>query len=124
MSPRPLPSLLCLLFLSPVLCAPPKVVVFVLGDDIGHASAGWAAGSPAASAGPGGASLTPRLDALAASGAILDNAVSAFWCTPARSALLTGRLPVHVQQGQDFPETQTAGIPRNMTALAQLFKRK
>ena len=102
---------------------PPRVVLIVLGDDVGHASAGWSRGSPAATAGPGGRSLTPRLDALAGSGAILDNAVSAFWCTPARSALLSGRLPMHVQQGQDFPETQTAGIPRNMTTLATYFKR-
>ena len=102
---------------------PPRVVLIVLGDDIGHASAGWAAGSPAATAGPGGGSLTPRLDALAGSGVVLDNAISAFWCTPARSALLSGRLPMHVQQGQDFPETQTAGIPRNMTTLATYLKR-
>ena len=98
--------------------APPRVIIFVLGDDIGCGSAGWARGSPARTAGPGGGSLTPRLDALAASGAVLDNAVSAFWCTPARSALLTGRLPVHVQMGQDFPETPSAGIPRAMTTIA------
>ena len=48
-------------------------------------------------AGPGGGSLTPHLDSLAHSGVILDAAVSAFWCTPARASLLTGRLPVHVQ---------------------------
>ena len=96
----------------------PRVIVFVLGDDIGYGSAGWAAGSSARTAGPGGASLTPRLDALAADGAVLDAAVSAFWCTPARSSLLTGRLPVHVQMGQDFPETPSAGIPRNMTTWA------
>ena len=34
---------------------PPRVVLIVLGDDIGYASAGWAAGSPAATAGRSGA---------------------------------------------------------------------
>ena len=99
--------------------SPPRVIVFILADDIGVGSVGFAAGSAAAHAGPNGSSLTPHLDALAAQGAVLDMAVSAFWCTPARSSLLTGRLPVHVQMGQDFPETQTAGIPRNMTTLAE-----
>ena len=102
--------------------APPKVVIFVLADDVGYGSAGWARGSPAATAGPRGGSLTPRLDSLAASGAILDTAISAFWCTPARSSLLTGRLPVHVQMGQDFPETPTAGAPAAMTFLSEKFK--
>ena len=112
-------ALLLLIALRIVAPAAPRVVIFVLGDDIGHASVGFAAGSPAAHAGPNGTSLTPHLDALAAQGAILDSAVSAFWCTPARSSLLTGRLPVHVQMGQDFPETPTAGIPRNMTTIAE-----
>ena len=83
---------------------------------------GFAQGSAVRRGGPGGGSFTPRLDALAGSGVILDNAMAAFWCTPSRSSFLTGRLPVHVQMGQDFPETPTAGIPRYMGSLAAKLK--
>ena len=79
---------------------------------------GFTAGSAARSGGPNGGSFTPHLDALAAEGLVLDHALAAFWCTPSRSSFLTGRLPVHVQMGQDFPETPTAGIPRYMGSLA------
>ena len=96
----------------------PKIVFFVLGDDIGHNMLGFTAGSAVARGGPGNGSFTPRLDALAAEGLILDNAVAAFWCTPSRSSFLTGRLPVHVQSGQDFPETPHAGVPRYMGSIA------
>ena len=98
--------------------APPKIILFVLADDVGGNMVGWAAGSTVSRGGPGNGSFTPRLDALAAEGLILDNAMAAFWCTPSRSSFLTGRLPVHVQSGQDFPETPHAGVPRYMGSLA------
>jgi arylsulfatase B len=60
---------------------------------------------------------TPALASLAESGVLLNRAYADFMCAPSRCSFLTGRLPVHVQQGQAFPETQNAGIPRNMTAI-------
>lgn len=97
---------------------PPKIILFVLGDDIGHNAVGFAKGSTASTSGLNGTSLTPYLDALASEGLTLDTMITAFWCTPSRSSFLTGRLPVHVQMGQDFPETPTCGIPRRMGSLA------
>lgn len=44
--------------------------------------------------------LTPELDSLIASGLELTQAYSHFWCTPSRSSLLSGRLPMHVFQEQ------------------------
>jgi arylsulfatase B len=98
--------------------AAPKIIFFVLADDVGYASVGFARGSPASTAGLNGGSLTPHLDALATDGLILDTMITAFWCTPSRSSFLTGRLPVHVQMGQDFPETPTAGIPKRIGSIA------
>lgn len=111
---------LCLLLVAAgaAVAKAPKVILFVLGDDIGNNMVGFAAGSTVFSGGIGNASFTPHLDALAAEGLVLDNAMAAFWCTPSRSSFLTGRLPVHVQDGQDFPETPHAGVPRYMGSIA------
>jgi arylsulfatase B len=110
---------LCLLALARVVSGvPPRVIFFVMGDDIGNGMVGFTRGSPVAHGGPGGGSFTPHLDSLAAEGLVLDNAMAAFWCTPSRSSFLSGRLPVHVQMGQDFPETPSAGMPRGMGSLA------
>ena len=92
-------------------------MLVALLDDVGWSDVGFTPMSSAATAGPNGTSLTPRLDALAAGGIVLSNFMTHFMCTPSRASLLSGRLPVHVQQGQDTPETQTAGLPRNMSTL-------
>lgn len=100
----------------------PRVIFTVLADDVGVAQVGFVPGSPAAIGGPGGASVTPRLDALAAAGARLSAHFTSFWCTPSRAAFLTGRLPVHVVNQQSFPETPNQGIPRNMTSVATYLR--
>lgn len=102
--------------------SPPRVILIVLADDVGYAQAGWIPNSPASTGGPNGTSLTPRLDALARDGLILSSHYTSFWCTPSRASLLTGRLPVHVQMQQSFPESPSQGIPRDMTALPAYFR--
>lgn len=102
--------------------AAPRVILLVLADDVGNAQVGFIPGSPAATGGPGGASLTPRLDELARNGLVLASHYASFWCTPSRASFLTGRLPVHVQDQQSFPETPNQGIPRNMTTFARYFQ--
>ncbi len=101
--------------------AAPRVILVVLADDIGYAQAGWIPGSPASTGARNGTSLTPRLDALARDGLVLGAHYTSFWCTPSRVALLTGRLPVHAQMQQSFPESPSQGIPRNFTALPAYF---
>ena len=59
-------------------------VVFIVGDNVGWGDVGCY----------GGLAPTPRLDALAAEGMRFKNYNVEAQCTPTRSALLTGRLPI------------------------------
>ena len=91
--------------------AAPAVILTVIVDDLAWGNVGWH------NAG-GRENQTPHLARLAAEGVILDRHYGHFTCTPSRSAFLTGRLPVHVQQTLANPDVQTSGIPRNMTTVA------
>lgn len=59
-------------------------IVFIVGDNVGWGDLGCY----------GGLAPTPRLDALAAQGMRFKNYNVEAQCTPTRSALLTGRLPI------------------------------
>jgi len=92
-----------------------------MADDVGWNDVSYNRNITAADAAAAGGrieSYTPNIDALARGGIRLDQHTTDFMCTPSRCSFLTGRLPVHVQQGQAFPETPSAGIPRNMTTIA------
>jgi arylsulfatase B len=89
----------------------PRVIFHVLADDFGWADAGWHR-PPGELETP-----TPRLSALVKEGIELDRLYVHQACTPSRSALLSGRLPVHVQMTLDNPEKQNSGLPRNMTTI-------
>jgi arylsulfatase B len=75
---------------------------------------------------------TPNLDAFAASGVIFDRFYVYKICSPSRSSLQSGRLPVHVNTVNAAPEVHNpndpisgyAGIPRNMTCIAEKLKRE
>jgi arylsulfatase A-like enzyme len=64
----------------------PPNLVLILFDDLGYGDLGpYRQQAPA----------TPRIDQLAAEGAVFDNAYSAApYCTPSRAGLLTGRWPI------------------------------
>lgn len=90
--------------------AAPEVILNVLFDDLGWANVGWQSPNLPES-------QTPRLTALAAEGVTLTRRYAHYTCTPSRSSLATGRLPVHVQTTLANPDVQNAGVPVNMTTL-------
>jgi len=66
-------------------------IFFLLADDLGYANVGFTRAAP-----PSREVQTPALDALAASGAVLERAYSFKYCSPTRTAIQTGRAPIHV----------------------------
>jgi hypothetical protein len=104
---------------------PPPHVFFVLVDDLGSADVGFTRfGAPPYD--PSARSptvLTPTMDRLAAEGVLLRRHYVHYVCTPTRSAVQTGRLPVHVQLGLANPASPAAGIPRNMTGLPDALRK-
>ena len=118
------PFAVCLALLAP--CAggvssaqtpaarPPNVIV-ILADDLGYGDIGAFAETPIA---------TPRLDAMAAEGAMLtDFYASANVCTPSRAGLLTGRYPMRTGLAKSvlFPDAET-GLPPEEITIAELLK--
>ena len=73
----------------------PPHVVMVVADDLGWFNAGFTQ-QPLDRMPLSSSTMAPRLKELAAGGAVLSRLYSFHYCSPARSAVLTGRLPVHV----------------------------
>ena len=65
---------------------------------------------------------TPTIDALVGEGIELDRHYVHMMCTPSRSALQSGRLPVHIITQLANPCDANCAIPRNMTGLAAKLK--
>eukprot|EP00729_Bicosta_minor_P020008 gene20008-7499_t len=95
-----------------------------LADDFGWANAGWHRA-------PGFDEVqTPNMNHLVQCGIELDQAYAYQICSPTRCSLQTGRLPVHVNDGNQVMQTWNphdlvsgfAGIPRNMTGIATKLK--
>lgn len=76
--------LLISLFLS-VYCTPPNVLLVAV-DDLGWSDVGFHNVTSI---------KTPNIDALAYEGVILENYYVQPICSPTRSALLSGRYPIH-----------------------------
>ena len=75
---------LCLPSAPSVQSRKPNILV-ILADDLGYADVGFTGGREI---------RTPNLDALAASGARLDQFYVQPVCSPTRAALMTGRYPM------------------------------
>ena len=95
--------------------APPRPhLVYVLSDNLGWANVGYHHDSPEV--------VTPNINALVKSGVELDRLYTYKFCSPSRSSLLTGRLPIHVNLHNLPLQVPGAGIPLGMTTIAEKLK--
>ena len=125
MPTRGAPALLAALLL-PLSHGRPPHIFFLLADDLGYANVGFTRANA-----PSPEVRTPHLDALAASGARLQRHYTHQFCSPTRSAIQTGRAPIHVnvlnsdvmQHNPSDAMGGFQGIPRNMTGIAAQLKR-
>ncbi|XP_018331211.1 arylsulfatase B [Agrilus planipennis] len=97
-----------------ILCAYGKQrpnIIFILADDLGWNDVGF----------HGSAQIpTPNLDALAYSGIILNNYYVTPICTPSRSALMTGKHPIHTgMQHVVLYGAEPRGLPLSEKILPQ-----
>lgn len=73
---------------------------------------------------------TPNIDRLVANGLELNRMYADRICSPSRSSLQTGRLPIHVNVQNVFPEVHNPsdleggyqGIPVSMTGMAEVLR--
>lgn len=96
----------------------------ILADDFGWANAGWHR--------PAGWKevQTPNMNDLVHTGIELNRTYAYKFCSPTRSTLQSGRLPVHCNRVNDAPTESNpadpvsgfAAIPRNMTGMATRMK--
>ena len=98
-------------------------IVFVLVDDWGWANVGYHR--------PKNSEVrTPNIDRLVKEGIELNRHYVYHYCSPSRASIQSGRLPVHVGWVNDHnearnptdPDSGFAGIPRNMTGLAEKMR--
>lgn len=99
----------------------PKVILSVIVDDLGFAGPSFNRRRYGQAVIPPEQN-TPSMDAAAGAGVILDRHYVYRFCSPSRSSFLSGRLPIHVQQQNILPTAPSAGIPRDMTVLAEKLR--
>jgi arylsulfatase B len=99
-----------------LISARPSVIWVTILDDFGFSSASFNQASPRWE------TLTPRMDAQARAGVILSRHYAHSFCSPSRSSFFSGRLPVHVQQGNVQPDLPNAGVPAGMTTLPEKLR--
>ena len=88
-------------------------IVMMLADDLGFNNVGWRNAEI----------RSPTLDALRADGVSIDRHYTYKYCSPTRSALMSGRLPYHVNQNNKCnDEASTSGIDLRMKLLPQKLK--
>lgn len=95
----------------------PPNIIFMLADDMGWYNTPWN-GNPEIKA------RMPHVSQLASEGVILDRHYSYKYCSPARSSLLSGRLPLHVtQNNKNNLVTNPGGADLRMELLPSVLKR-
>jgi arylsulfatase I/J len=98
-------------------------ILFLLVDDWGWANVGYHREVATREV------QTPNFDSLVKNGLELDQNYVFYFCSPSRSSLMTGRLPIHVNDNNgvngytpDDPITGYSGIPPKMTGIAEKLK--
>ena len=99
-------------------------LVFMLVDDWGWANVGYHRDPPTNEV------VTTNIDKLVKEGLELDQHYVFKVCSPSRSCLMSGRLPIHINDQNispdyykpDDPVSGYSAIPRNMTGLATKLK--
>lgn len=100
-------------------------ILFMLVDDWGWANVGYHRDPPTKEV------VTPNIDSLVYDGLQLDQHYVFKLCSPSRCSLLTGRLPIHVNDDNKVkpsfynpkdPLSGYQGIPRDMTVIAEKLK--
>ena len=98
-------------------------ILFLLVDDWGWANVGYHREVATREV------QTPNFDNLVKNGLELDQNYVFHFCSPSRSSLMTGRLPIHVNVGNtdnlynpDDPIAGYSGIPPKMTGIAEKLK--
>jgi len=115
----------CLLaFLSCAWSKPPHIIQ-ILADDYGWADVGFHRKED-----PTNEVQTPNIDQLVADGIELDRHYVFKYCSPTRSALISGRNPIHVNvlnleptyHNPKDPVSGFSAVPRNITGIAAKLK--
>lgn len=89
----------------------PPHLIFMLADDFGHYDIQY--NNPLAP--------TPYLHSLAKEGIILQRHYVYQFCSPTRSSLMSGRLPIHVNTANN-PTTKPGGVDLRMQTLPEALK--
>ena len=104
---------------SPTVAENKPHIVMMLVDDWGWANVGYHRDPPTKEV------VTPNIDSLVTDGLELDQHYAFQVCSPSRSSLISGRLPIHVcdinippnHYNPSDPVSGFEGIPRNMTGI-------
>jgi arylsulfatase I/J len=99
-------------------------ILYILADDLGWANVDWHHDITHIE------TATPFLSSLVQEGVELDRMYSFKFCSPSRSAIQSGRNPIHVNvqnldptfANREDPIAGYAGIPREMTGLGAVMK--
>eukprot|EP01060_Flectonema_neradi_P027624 TRINITY_DN37220_c0_g1_i1.p1 TRINITY_DN37220_c0_g1~~TRINITY_DN37220_c0_g1_i1.p1 ORF type:complete len:511 (+),score=127.35 TRINITY_DN37220_c0_g1_i1:63-1535(+) len=87
-------------------------LILMLGDDVGYYNMGFTENNPEA--------YSPNMDELAAGGVQLRRHYVYKYCSPTRSSMMTGRLPIHVNQQN--PGESGGGVDLRFTMLPAKLK--
>eukprot|EP00928_Gymnodinium_smaydae_P069341 TRINITY_DN5277_c1_g1_i2.p1 TRINITY_DN5277_c1_g1~~TRINITY_DN5277_c1_g1_i2.p1 ORF type:complete len:514 (-),score=31.57 TRINITY_DN5277_c1_g1_i2:47-1588(-) len=103
-----------LIHLSACASARPHILYFLV-DDLGFSSVGFNS--------PHGEPKTPNIDNLRHEGTALSRLYAYKFCSPTRSSLLSGRLPLHVNQENHPPPAPGGGVPTKMTLISEVLRK-